>query len=121
MVIIYKVSGLSYLLGRIFINVDHIGLVNIIAGCRVVPEYIQGDVKPAAIAGELADMITNGNRRSRVLSDLRELRTRLGEPGAAARAAAMAFELINRDPATRAGNKSAGHIPTSPFSGGGAL
>ncbi len=120
MVIIYKVSVLSYLLGRMFINVDYIGLVNIIAGRRVVPEYIQGNVKPAEIAGELASMLASGTRRSRVLSDLRELRSRLGEPGAAARAAAMAFELIHRDPAMRAGNNSSGHIPASTFSGGGA-
>ena len=53
MIIVYKVSLFSYLLGRTVINVDHIGLVNLIAGKEVVPEFIQGDAEPAKMAREI--------------------------------------------------------------------
>ncbi len=52
MVIIYKVSRLSYWIGRALIHVDHIGLVNLVAGERIVPELIQKDANPQRIAEE---------------------------------------------------------------------
>ncbi|MDD5475753.1 MAG: lipid-A-disaccharide synthase [Syntrophales bacterium] len=96
MVIVYKVSFFSYFLGRIFINVDHIGLVNIISGREVVPEYIQSEADPDKISRGLLDMITDESRRKRVVSDLLELRKKLGDPGAAAKTAAMALELLEK-------------------------
>lgn len=96
MVIIYKVSYLSYLLGRLFIKVDSIGLVNIIAGKRIVPEFIQGDAQPEIIAGELLELMANEERRKLVKSDLQAVKQALGEPGAAGRAAAMALEIMKK-------------------------
>ncbi len=52
MVIIYRVSRLSYWIGRALIRVDHIGLVNLVAGKRIVPELIQKDANPRRIAEE---------------------------------------------------------------------
>ena len=46
MIVIYRVSPLSYLLGRIMIRVTHISLVNLIAGREIVPELIQNEVSP---------------------------------------------------------------------------
>jgi len=94
MIIVYKVSLFSYLMGRIVINVDRIGLVNLIAGKEVVPEFIQGEAEPEKMARELVKIITDVERRKVITSGLREVREKLGSAGAAARAAALACELI---------------------------
>lgn len=96
MVIVYRVSFLSYILGKMFIAVDHIGLVNIIAGREVVPEYIQANAEPGKIARGLMDILTVEGRKEKVSWDLKELKTMLGEPGAAAKTAAMALELMGQ-------------------------
>ena len=46
MVIIYRVSWLTYWIARLLVRVDHIGMVNLLAGKRLVPELFQGDVNP---------------------------------------------------------------------------
>ncbi|MEA3233013.1 MAG: lipid-A-disaccharide synthase, partial [Thermodesulfobacteriota bacterium] len=56
MIVIYKVSPLSYLLGRIMIQVSHISLVNLIVGREIVPELIQKEVVPENIAHEVVAM-----------------------------------------------------------------
>ena len=53
MVVVYKVSASSYAIGRRFVHVDHICLVNIIAGKTIVPELIQGEANPERIASEV--------------------------------------------------------------------
>lgn len=94
MVIVYKVSPVSYFIGRIIINVDHIGIVNIIAGKKVVPEFIQDDAKPENIANEIYDILSNAPRMDKIKRDLSQIREKLGSPGAAARAAEQAYEII---------------------------
>jgi lipid-A-disaccharide synthase len=94
MVIVYKVSPLSYFIGRIIINVDHIGMVNIIAGKKVVPEFIQNDANPENIANEIYDILSNTPRMDTMKRDLSQIREKLGSPGAAARAAELAYEII---------------------------
>lgn len=94
MVIVYKVSPLSYLIGRMVININYIGLANIIAGRGIVPELIQGDATGKKIAREIEGLLDNGDRLVQMKADLHTVRERLGEPGAAARTARMAFELI---------------------------
>ncbi len=94
MIIVYKVSPLSYFMGRIIINVDHIGLVNIIAEERIVPEFIQGDANGENMANEVYDILTNDARRDRMKQELKRIREKLGSPGAADRVAHLAYELI---------------------------
>lgn len=94
MVIVYRVSPLSYAIGRMAVRIDHIGLANIIAGRTIVPELIQGDATGEKIAREVGDLLDDGERLTRMRADLRAVRKRLGEPGAAARAARLACELI---------------------------
>jgi len=94
MVIMYRVSPLSYFIGRRFINVDHIGLVNIVAGRRIVPELIQDDVTPDKIADAVTSMLTDPVYYTRIRADLAEMKTRLGEPGASKRAASVVRELL---------------------------
>ena len=62
MLIVYKTSLLTYFIGRILIRVKDIGLVNIVAEKRIVPELIQGQVTPERISHEVLEVIKNGNR-----------------------------------------------------------
>jgi lipid-A-disaccharide synthase len=93
-VIVYKVSALSYYVGKMFIHVDHIGLVNIIAGKTVVPELIQDDASPEKIAYEVLGLLTNKDRMDRIRSDLSKIREALGSPGAAERTARLAYDML---------------------------
>ena len=87
MVVVYKLSPLSYRLFRRFVKVDTFAMVNLIAGTRVVPELIQDDCTPGAIASEVLRYLTDPDSVERVRSALREVRQRLGDPGASGRAA----------------------------------
>ncbi len=94
MIIIYRISGISYRLGRALVNVNHIGLVNIIADERVVPELIQEAANPAAIAREAVDILSNPDRLQQIRQKLKAVRHRLGAPGAAERTADIAFNML---------------------------
>jgi lipid-A-disaccharide synthase len=94
MIIVYKVSPFTYLVGRIVVDVEHIGLINIIAGKRVVPEIIQGDATAGKIAEETEKILSDRALADRIKGDLRNLRQRLGNPGAAERTAGLAYELL---------------------------
>ncbi len=95
MVIAYRLSPLSYWLGRLLIRVDHIGMVNIIAGERVVPELIQDEVTSDRILAETRRML-QPETRSAVVRKLERVRQRLGPPGAPGRVADMALTLLAR-------------------------
>jgi len=95
MVIIYRVSAFSCLVGRLFIRVDFIGLVNLIAGRKIVPELIQKDAGAEAIAREAEAILSDTRRRDAMRKDLAGIRSLLGSPGAADRAAALACELLD--------------------------
>ncbi|MDI6725917.1 MAG: lipid-A-disaccharide synthase [Smithellaceae bacterium] len=97
MVIIYRVSWLSYLIGRLLIKVRHIGLVNIIAGKTIMPELIQERATPEEIAGEALAILTDPERREGMRTELAALREKLGRPGAAERTAKIAYDMINGD------------------------
>lgn len=94
MVIVYRISKLSYAIGRMIIDIENIGLVNIVAGRAIVPELIQDAVTPERIAGGIADMLDDPERYRRVVSDLQEVRRLLGEGGASRRAAAVVAEHL---------------------------
>ena len=94
MVIVYKLSALSYHLGRRLIRVDHIGLVNLIARERVAAELIQDEAQPEAIAREVVLLLTDGPHRRRIMTRLKMVRQRLGTAGAAQRVAQLALNML---------------------------
>jgi len=94
MVVVYKVSGLSYAIGRRFIQVDHISLVNLIAGRAVVPELIQNDANPERIAAEMRELITRHGRAREMKLALSGIRGKLGTPGASQRTAQIACDML---------------------------
>lgn len=95
MVITYRLSPLSYWLGRRLIRVEHIGMVNIIAGERVVPELVQSDVTAERILAETRRLLRPEVHRA-VAAKLEAVRRRLGPPGAPGRVADMAMQLLTR-------------------------
>lgn len=94
LVILYKMSHPSFLLGKALIRVKHIGLVNIVAGEKIVPELIQGNVKADRIAEEVSSLLTNGERIKRMKKDLKLVSRRLGKKGATKRAADAVLEFL---------------------------
>jgi lipid-A-disaccharide synthase len=94
-VIIYKVSPFSYWMGRALIQVEHIGLVNLIAEKRIVPELIQKEVTPENIADHILNMLNDPEQLKETISELGLAQGKLGKPGASERVADIAFNLMN--------------------------
>jgi lipid-A-disaccharide synthase len=94
MVVIYKISGLSYEVGRRFIRVDYISLVNLIAGREVVPELIQDDANPDRIAAAVRQLVGDEPARKQMRASFVSLREKLGEPGASRRTARIACGML---------------------------
>lgn len=119
MVIVYKVRPLTYALGRLLVRVPSIGLVNIVAGHRLVPELLQGAATPGAVAREAAALLDDRGRRAAVEAGLAEVRGRLGPPGASRRAAAIVARMLGEgggEPGPTAGATE----PARPVRVGGA-
>lgn len=94
MTVVYRVSPVSYFLGRRFVSVSHFAMVNLIAGREVVTELIQRDFTPERVLAEALRLLAGGPAIERMRADLAEVRARLGGTGASARAAeAVATEL----------------------------
>jgi lipid-A-disaccharide synthase len=87
MVIVYRVSPWTYRLGRHLLNVSMFGMVNLIAGTKIVPELIQDAFTPEAVAVEAVSMLTDAARAAHIREGLRDVRERLGGGGASRRAA----------------------------------
>ncbi|HLF14103.1 MAG TPA: lipid-A-disaccharide synthase [Bacteroidota bacterium] len=87
MIVVYRTSWPTYLIGRLLIRVKNIGLVNIVAGRRIVPELIQCRVTPQRIALEAERMLGDEPARKTMSADLGIIRERLGKPGASKRVA----------------------------------
>lgn len=100
-VIVYKVSALSYRLGRALIRVPFIGLANLIAGAPVVPELIQDQVTGENIAGHVLALLQNPARRRAMRTALARVRQRLGPPGADERVAAIAWRMLTAGPPSK--------------------
>lgn len=96
-VIIYRVSSLSYWIGRALIQVEHIGLINLIAGRQIVPELIQKEAAPQPIAECVLALLDAPQKLEQMRQELVLARDRLGGPGASDRAAALALELLERN------------------------
>ena len=94
MVVVYKVSASSYAIGRRFVRVDHIGLVNIIAGRTIVPELIQEEANPERIASEVRELIVRRGKAREMKAALAEIRGKLGTPGASQRTARIAYDML---------------------------
>jgi len=94
MVIVYRVSPLSYRLLRRLVTVETIGMVNLIAGERIVPELVQEAFTADAVAREAISMLTDASRAAAIRAGLATVRARLGGPGASRRAAQAVMRVL---------------------------
>jgi lipid-A-disaccharide synthase len=95
MIIVYRVSLLTSWIGKRVIKVPHIGLVNLVAEKRVVPELVQKEVDPVTLAEEIDSLLQNQQRRREMSKDLRMVRDRLGGRGASEKTARIALDMID--------------------------
>jgi lipid-A-disaccharide synthase len=98
MVVVYRLSPLTYRLGKPFLKVDTYAMPNLVAGRRVVPELIQDGFTPQRVADEAVALLVDADRHARARESLRGVRERLGSPGASARAAAAILEVAAGQP-----------------------
>jgi lipid-A-disaccharide synthase len=87
MVIVYRLSSLTYRLGKPFVRVNTFGMVNLIAGRRVAPELIQDDFTAEEVSRHALALMRDQPARERAREGLREVRAKLGAAGASRRAA----------------------------------
>ncbi|MEW6247814.1 MAG: lipid-A-disaccharide synthase [Nitrospirota bacterium] len=87
MILLYRVPRLTYWIARALIQVDCIGLVNLVAGRKIVPELIQQDATPERLNREAVRLLTDMTAYDEMKAALRAVRQSLGEPGASRRAA----------------------------------
>jgi lipid-A-disaccharide synthase len=95
LVIGYRTSGITYQIARRVVKIPHIGLVNIVAGEGLVPEFVQDDLVVGRVADALDPLLDEGSEpRARMRDGLARVRAQLGTPGAARRVAEMAAGML---------------------------
>jgi len=94
MAIVYKLAPLSYWLGRLLVTIPFIGLPNILAGRKIVQEFIQHEADAEAVGGEILRILNDPAYALRIRDDLAEVRTTLGEGGGSRRLAELTAELL---------------------------
>jgi lipid-A-disaccharide synthase len=93
MVIVYRLSALTFRIVRRLVRVESIGMVNLIAGEQIVPELIQDQFTPEAVAAEAVSMLTDSARTTMIRAGLARVRQRLGGAGASRRAAEAVLQV----------------------------
>jgi lipid-A-disaccharide synthase len=98
MVIVYRLSSLTYAIGRPFVKIDTFGMVNLVAGRRIVPELIQDGFTPESAAREVVRVLQDGAYRAEMSDAIRDVKHKLGGPGASRRAAEAVLRVAQRRP-----------------------
>ncbi len=95
LIVVYRTSGWTYAIARRVVTIPRIGLVNVVAGREVAPEFVQDDATPEAMADALVPLLDDAHpTRQAMLAGLADVRAKLGESGAAVRVADIACELV---------------------------
>lgn len=95
MALVYKVSFLTYLLAKMLIKIPYIGLVNVVAGSKVIPEFVQFSATPKKIAAECQNILQSPAKLSQIKLDLARVKASLGSPGASAAAAQEIVKFLS--------------------------
>jgi lipid-A-disaccharide synthase len=92
--VLYKTSFWTYLLAKNLISIPNIALANVVAGKRIVPEFIQNKAVPVRISDEMYEVLTDKQRYKTIQDELAQVRGKLGEPGASRRAAQIVAGIL---------------------------
>lgn len=95
-VILYKMSPISYFIGNFLVHLPNFSLPNIIAGERILPEFLQAEISTEKIVGEAEKMFKNTESAAVLKEKLKLIRQRLGQPDAAARVAELILRTADR-------------------------
>ena len=93
--IAYRVSPLSYAIGKRVVKIKHIGLANIVAGQEVAREFIQDDLTPENLVPEMEKLLYDPEYRAKRKDQLKTVRGKLGAPGASGNAANLVLEMLD--------------------------
>lgn len=96
MIVVYRVSPLSYFLAKVLIKVQNIAMVNIIAEKTIAPELIQAACNPEAIADQVAGLLHDPRTVANIRQELARVKEKLGDPGASRRAAEVVLGLLQK-------------------------
>lgn len=86
-IVVYKVHPLTYEVGRRVVKVQHLSIINVMAGREIVPEFIQEKLRPEAVAAAALELLDHPARREAMKQSVAQLVATLGGPGASRRAA----------------------------------
>jgi len=98
--VLYKTSLWTYLVAKRLINIPNIALANVVAGKRIVPEFIQSQAIPNRIAEEMYEILTDRERYKSIQNELKKVKEKLGEDGASKKAAQIVTEMLTFSPLT---------------------
>jgi len=93
-VLIYKVAWPTYVAARLVVNVNFLGMPNLLAGREIVPEFIQHAAKPDAIVKAVRLLMEDASARDRMISEFETIIRKLGGSGASERAARAILEEL---------------------------
>jgi len=94
MLVVYQASWLTYWIGRMLVKLPYLSMVNVLAGEKVVPEFLQGAAEPERLARAALQILRNPKGAETMAIRIREVAKKLGGPGAAARAAEEVEDAI---------------------------
>lgn len=94
LIIVYKVDALSYQIGKRLVKIKNIGLVNVIAEKTIVPEFIQNHFNSEELVPASETLLFNSDVREEIISDLKQIRSKLGDHGASRKAADLVLDMI---------------------------
>ena len=94
--LLYRASWSTYILGKHLIKVPYLGLVNLLADDKVVPEFIQQDAHPETLAHEAKVFLQSQELQQKMKEEFRQVREKLGEKGASARAAKEVLKFLSQ-------------------------
>jgi lipid-A-disaccharide synthase len=100
MVVVYRVSPLTWLIGKMLVDVPFYSMVNLLAGKAVVPELIQHDFSAPNLASQLEYLLDHSEARAKMVEELRSVKARLGPGGAISRAAEAVLGVLRGGGAT---------------------
>ena len=92
--VLYKTSLWNYLIARSLVSIPNIALANVVAGKRVVPEFVQRQAIPSRIAEEMYEILTEKERYRSIQNELKKVKEKLGEQGASKKAAEIVAQML---------------------------